>query len=378
MKDRLERLAPAVRRELADAEARRRHRAAEAALRESEERFRTAFEDAPVGMCLTAPGGRFLRVNQAFADFLGYAPRELRGKHFLDVTHPDDRPPSIERFRQTLDGATDRFSLEKRYMRRDGAVVWGIVSTRLLRGEQARPALFITHLLDITRRKEAEEALHQLPSRLLEAQEAERRRIAKELHDSTAQELTAAIMELAVLRRQTGSLEGPAKATLADLHALLESSARGVRTLSHLLHPPMMDELSIAEALHHYVAGFSQRSGILVVMEVPDAALLLTSEARVALFRIVQEALSNIHRHSGSKTARVRLAREGAEAVLEVADDGRGIPTPSGGGPQVLPGVGLASMRERAHHLGGRLEIHSGTTGTLVRAFVPLAKEPDA
>jgi signal transduction histidine kinase len=113
-------------------------------------------------------------------------------------------------------------------------------------------------------------------------------------------------------------------------------------------------------------------------MEVPDAALLLTSEARVALFRIVQEALSNIHRHSGSKTARVRLAREGAEAVLEVADDGRGIPTPSGGGPQVLPGVGLASMRERAHHLGGRLEIHSGTTGTLVRAFVPLAKEPDA
>ncbi|HUT33342.1 MAG TPA: MEDS domain-containing protein [Planctomycetota bacterium] len=347
-------------------------------LRESEERFRTVFDAGPVGMCLTTPSGHFLRVNQAFADFLGYDPAELRGMHFLDITHPDDRPASDERVRRTLGGATQRFSLEKRYLRKDGQVVWGIVSAHLLRDDQERPLFFITHLQDITARKRAEEELRQLPARLLNAQEEERRRIAKELHDSTAQELAAAIMGMGTLQRQLAGVEGPAQETLADALALLEKSARDVRTLSHLLHPPMMDELSVADALRHYVAGFSQRSGIKVAVELPQGQLPLAEEARVALLRIVQEALSNIHRHSASATARVRLARKGAEAVLEIADDGCGIPAPGGTGPQALLGVGLASMRERARALGGRVEVQTGPAGTLIRAVVPLAEEQDA
>lgn len=378
MRDRLARLLPAVKRELGDAEAQSERQRAEAALHGSEQRFRAVFDAGPVGMCLTTPSGRFLRVNHAFADFLGYDLNDLRGMHFLDITHPDDRPTSEDRVRRTLDGGTQRFSLEKRYLRKDGRAVWGIASAHLLRDDEGRPLLFITHLQDITARRRAEDELRELPSRLLEAQEEERRRIAKELHDSTAQELAAAIMGIGTLQRQLAGVEGPAQDTLADVLALLERSARDVRTLSHLLHPPLMDRLGLGHALRQYVAGFSQRSGIQVAAELPKGRLPLAEEARVALFRIVQEALSNIHRHSGSPTARLRLAREGAEAVLEVADDGRGIPAPCGTGPQALPGVGLASMRERARSLGGRLEVETGPAGTLVRAILPLAKEQDA
>ncbi|HXM37045.1 MAG TPA: MEDS domain-containing protein [Gemmatimonadales bacterium] len=216
-----------------------------------------------------------------------------------------------------------------------------------------------------------------LTGRLMRAQDDERRRIAQLLHETTAQDLAAVKMHLARLNRTASHLSDTDRAALTESISLAEQSITAIRTLSYLLYPPFLDEAGLLSALRWYAAGFAERSGIKVDLELPASFERLPLDTETALFRIVQESLINIHRHAGSSTARIRLQRDAEALVLEIEDRGRGIPNASlkhimSGGRGV--GVGIAGMSERIEQLGGRLEINSSDQGTTVRTRLPLVQ----
>jgi len=219
--------------------------------------------------------------------------------------------------------------------------------------------------------------LRDLSARLLQMQDEERRRIARELHDSVGQMLAALGMNLSAVRNDIDHLARTA-ATLTDSESLVQEMVTEVRTISHLLHPPLLDEAGLSSALRWYVDGFSQRSGIRVDLDMPDNFERLPVELETAIFRVVQECLTNIHRHSGSPTAKIRLRQRDHEAVVDIEDKGRGIP------PHKLeqmaaagaPGVGVRGMQERLRQLGGKLDIESNSGGTRVKVRLPLPETP--
>jgi signal transduction histidine kinase len=219
-----------------------------------------------------------------------------------------------------------------------------------------------------------------LTGHLMRAQDDERRRIAQMLHETTAQNLAALKMLLARLKRGAGRLSDSDGAALTESISLAEQSMTEIRTLSYLLHPPFLDEAGLLSALRWYAAGFAERSGITVDLELPDHFARLPRDTETALFRIVQESLMNIHRHATSATAGIRLHHDMDALVLEVSDRGRGIPQVSlehmnrGGG---IAGVGIAGMIERMRQLGGTLEITSGDDGTTIRARLWLVSDVD-
>jgi signal transduction histidine kinase len=224
--------------------------------------------------------------------------------------------------------------------------------------------------LDTANRK-----LRRLTTRLLELQDEERRRIARELHDSVGQMLAALSMNLSGVRADIDRLT-KATATLTDSEDLVQEMCKEVRTISHLLHPPLLDEAGLSSALGWYADGFAQRSKIAVDVDCPDDFGRVPREMETAVFRLVQECLTNIHRHSGSATAKIRLHRSKHEVVIEVEDKGKGIPaekmdrmTSAG-----TPGVGITGMKERVRQLGGTLEINSDSTGTRIVARLPISE----
>ena len=221
--------------------------------------------------------------------------------------------------------------------------------------------------------------LRELSARLLQLQDDERRRIARELHDSVGQMLAALGMNLAVVGTEIERLT-KITSTVNDSAALVQELSKEVRTISHLLHPPLLDEAGLASALRWYVEGFAQRSKIEVDLEFPVDFGRLPRESETAIFRTVQECLTNIHRHSESPTATIRIAASDNHVRVEVEDRGKGIPpekqfemTSAG-----TPGVGIRGMRERLRQLGGSLDIHSNGKGTLIVAQLPVAATPSA
>lgn len=220
--------------------------------------------------------------------------------------------------------------------------------------------------------------LRALANRLMHAQDDERRRIAAMLHETTAQDLAALKMLLARLSRGADRLGDREREALAESIALAEQSMTEIRTVSYLLHPPFLDEAGLLSALRWYAGGFAERSGIKVDLDLPESLERLPLDTETVLFRVVQEALTNIHRHAASPTAHIRLSSDAETLVLEIEDRGHGIPSAlvkhirSGAG-----GVGIASMSERIEQLRGRLEITSsvrGKAGTTVRVWLPLAR----
>jgi signal transduction histidine kinase len=216
--------------------------------------------------------------------------------------------------------------------------------------------------------------LRELSARLMQLQDDERRRIARELHDSVGQMLAALGMNLATVGTDIERLTRTAS-TVNDSAALVQELSREVRTISHLLHPPLLDEAGLASALHWYVDGFAQRSKIKVDLEIPADFERLARESETAIFRTVQECLTNIHRHSESPTARIRIAASDGHVCVEVEDRGKGIPPEKQFemGSTGTPGVGIRGMRERFRQLGGSLDIHSNGNGTLIVARLPVA-----
>jgi two-component system NarL family sensor kinase len=238
--------------------------------------------------------------------------------------------------------------------------------------------LFLVHhrlLMDqVAARSRAELAQRALSAKVLTLQDEERRKFARELHDSVGQQLVAMKMAISGLQAKL-----PGDTSLQDCLKLLDDSISETRTISHLLHPPLLDEAGLNSASRWFVEGFGKRSGIDVNLDIHDGAGRLPEATELVLFRVLQESLTNVHRHSGAKRADVSLQTAGNHVILRVRDYGNGMP------PKVLRslredgsggGVGVAGMTERMREIGGRLEIYSSPVGTEIVARVPIRKRP--
>jgi signal transduction histidine kinase len=243
----------------------------------------------------------------------------------------------------------------------------------LLKQENAQPVILEINR-DISERKQAEETLRRLSAYLMTLQDEERRRIARELHDSTGQKLAAAKLQLDTLVK-SGNLKSYEKA-IAETSQWIDECFQEVRTLSQLLHPPLLDEAGLISATRWVVDGFSERAKIEVDLKIAPELGRLPQPIELALFRVIQESLSNIHRHSGANKAHIKLARNHGAISLEIRDNGKGMP------PEVfsdsphrkqIVGVGILGMRERLAQLDGTLEIESNKNGTTVKVVVPVA-----
>jgi PAS domain S-box-containing protein len=295
---------------------------------------------------------------------------------FREFIHPDDRTKVDAAFEASLNKPSPG-SIEYRIVMPDGRVKFLEERWQAFRDEQGKPVRVAGTCRDITERVRAEEQLRRLSGELLRSQDEERHRIARDLHDSTGQDLVALTTMLGQLRTSIPAAELKSRDLLSDCLALADQCIRAVRTLSFSLHPPVLDQGGLEDAIRDYVDSFTKRSDIQVELELSRSVGRMSRDIELALFRVVQESLTNIQRHSGSQRAKIRLYRN-SELTLEISDPGRGA-FPS------LPkekdelrfkiGVGIASMQERVNLIGGQLEIDATNQGTTIRVTVPLGEK---
>ena len=305
--------------------------------------------------------------NEGAERLYGWASGEVLGRSVHEILHTEFPVPLSEILQ------TDRWEGELRHMTKNGDQITVASRWTTLRDHNGKSAGWLEINTDITARRRAEEAARSLSGRILTLQDDERRRIARGLHDSLGQYLTALKMNLDVFQTSNDN-----KAKLAsDCSEIVDKCLSETRTISHLLHPPLLDEAGFDSAARWYVDGFSQRSGIKVNLNLPPTLGRMHRDVEVALFRAVQEGLTNVHRHSGGSAVDVCLSLNAKQLQLEIKDDGRGIPQKrlrsiiQGAGEA---GVGVAGIRERMRELGGSLEIRSDRAGTTVVVCIPVER----
>jgi PAS domain S-box-containing protein len=346
---------------------------AEAALRESEERFRNLADTAPVMIWNAWMDRRNNFVNRFALQFTGLTKEELAGRGWSTLLHPDDWESLRSESASLLEHPRSHCA-EFRMRRADGEYRWmiGTITPRFEpKGELAG---FVGIAVDITEQKNAEQRLRELSTSLMRLQDEERRRIGRELHDGTGQNLAA--LKLNLSRLKHASLPPELEKIVPESIALTESMLREIRTLSYLLHPPLLDELGLTSALKTYIEGFTGRSGLPVHFETPVDLGRLSPDLETAMFRIIQEGLTNARRHSGSSQCWVNIQTSGDTVTLVIRDDGVGPPVKTLdqlGNKPVLVGVGLSGMQERARQLGGSLNIESDG-GWVIRAAFTLTR----
>jgi len=358
-------------------------------------RLRESFTLAPAGMAmLRGSDHRFTFLNAAFLAITGRrAAAQLLGKTVRD-SFPELEGQGFDEFLNHVYQTGEPFVAKEREvrLRRQGKdeTIYVSFSCHPMRRVDGAVEGILVHAVEVTaevlarttleaRVKErtaelsrAEERLRILSGRLLQAQDDERRRLARELHDSAGQMLAALKMNLVPLGEEV-SKQSPRLGQLATNGIeLVDELSKELRTMSYLLHPPLLDEAGLPSALRWYVEGFSARSGIQVTLAVAPDLPRLSREAETTIFRIVQESLTNIHRHSGSKEAALRIVHDANHTCVEIEDHGRGM-TPNGSDQEqpVRVGVGIQGMHERVRQLGGEFEIQSGAGGTTVAVTLP-------
>ena len=353
------------------------HKQAEEDLRHTSERFRLVVQSVKdYAIFMLDADGHVLTWNEGAQRLKGYRPEEIIGRSFSAFYPPEDVLAGKPARLLSIAAAEGRVEDEGWRVRKDGSRFWADVVITALRDEAGELRGFAKVTRDMTERRNSEEAVRELSGRLLRLQDEERRRMARELHDSTAQTVSALALNLALVQQRAGAaLDAKALKCLVEALALAEQASHEIRTFSYLLHPPMLDEAGLPFALRWYVEGFAARTGIEVDLDLSPDVGRLPGDVETALFRIVQECLTNIHRHSGSPTASIRLEQDDHQIRLEVADEGKGLPAglfaETDGGPAKL-GVGIRGMRERVRQLGGQLEIKPGKPGTIVKVLLPL------
>jgi PAS domain S-box-containing protein len=363
----------------------KRRARAEQALRASEERFRLLADHAPVIIWTARPDTTLDYVNRTCVEFTGLPFERLLDEGWLDVVHPDDRDRCTELYVPAFE-ARRPFLMEYRARRTDGAYRWLLAMGVPRYGLDGSFAGYLGCDVDITERKEAEERIHtsqialetshreiqQLAGRLIEAQDAERARVARDLHDDVSQQLAGLSIALSSLRRRVEELRGGEglEADVRALHQRTSTLAQNVRHLSHDLHPTVLRHAGLVAALTSHCAELERAHGTVLSCRAEGDFGSLAPEVALCFYRIAQEALRNVIAHSGARRAEVSLLRTGSDAEITIVDDGAGFDVARS--LELGKGLGLVSIRERARLVGGTIFVASGANkGTRVHARVP-------
>jgi PAS domain S-box-containing protein len=373
----------------------------EQALRESEQRMRFCLEAASVGTWRWDIKTGAVRWSENMESIHGQRTGSFGGNFeaFLEGVCSEDR----ERVNQAIHRALEvdgKYHVEYRQVKSDGSTGWLEAIGQVLYDASNRPVSMMGVCRDISERKSAEQALNEahdqldvrvkertseldraherlrmLSGRLLSTQDDERRRIARELHDTAGQLLVALSLTLVPVEEELQRKDAELARQVMSALGLIEELSRDLRTMSHLLHPPLLDEAGLHSAVRWYVEGFAERSKIDVDLHLDPEVGRLPPDMETAIFRIVQECLTNIHRHSDSSSASIVIGRDDRNVKIEIRDQGKGMPTPV---PRA--GIGIQGMRERVRQLAGEFEIESGADGTRVTAIFPasVALEPSS
>ena len=363
----------------------------ERALRESEQRIRFCMEAANIGTWDWDIESGSIRWSDNMERIHGQRPGSFGGnvEVFQKGIYKQDRPRVEQAIQQALEG-DGRYHAEYRQIKADGSLGWMEAHGQVIYDSSNRSIQMMGVCRDISERKASEQALKEaheqldarvnertseldrareslrmLSARLLQMQDDERRRIARELHDTAGQILVALNLNLVPVEEELQRNNPELARQITGSLRLIEELSRDLRTMSHLLHPPLLDEAGLHSAVRWYVEGFAERSKIEVDLQLDPKVERLPAELETAIFRIVQECLTNIHRHSGSSSASISITRASNNVTIEIRDQGQGMPVP------IRPGVGIQGMGERVRQLGGQLEIASGKGGTRITAIFP-------
>ena len=334
----------------------------EMALKESEARFRDIFSSAPIGMALIDPQGVILQVNKAFHEMLAYPEEELPGKNIAAITHPDDVGKGQLLARQALAGTINSYQVEKRFLRKDGEIVWANLTGTPLRNQHGQPPYGLLMLENIGERKRA---------RLLEE---ERHHVAYELHDGLAQVAASVHQHLQAFAGHYHPRSPQARQELERALELAQRSVREARRLIAGLRPTALDDFGLATALRLQVEAL-HNDGWTITCEETLGSERLPATIETTLYAVAQEALTNMRKHARTTEARITLHRQPARLRMEIQDWGCGFDVEAALTEEHLPGehVGLREMRERVELIGGQLAISSQPcAGTLIAADVPL------
>jgi PAS domain S-box-containing protein len=334
-------------------------------------------DDAIVGKNLE---GIIRSWNQGAERLFGYTAEEAIGKHITLIIPADRREEETAILARLRNGErVDHFETVR--MRKNGSLVNISLTVSPIKDDRGKVVGASKVARDITERKEIEEARKnaEISAKLLQLQDVEKRRIARELHDGVGQLLAAISMNVSQVLKEKDRLTDAAAQCVVENRSLAEEATSEIRTMSYLLHPPMLDEIGLSNALPMYIQGFAKRSKVKVSFDAPEDLGRLPQDYELTLFRVVQECLTNIHRHSGSSTAAVRLTCTGEEVQLEVKDSGRGIAEEitKNINAGVSAGVGMRGMQERIKSLRGRLVVHSNSNGTSVLVTLPMSQNAE-
>lgn len=327
--------------------------------------YSTLVERMQQGAAMLDAKACIVYANLSLAQLLDVPREKLIGLSLTQFLAPEDQSACLKLLHDAQTGSSEG---ETHLLRAGGESIPAHFSFSLLSRDKSATGVLIS---DLTHRKEQGE----LAARFQRMQDDERKRIARELHDSVGQLLAAIGMNISVVQLQSHKLDAEGARAVSENAMLVEQVSREIRTISHLLHPPLLDVAGLVSALRWYVDGFSERSKIKVELDIPPEFGRLPDEVEIAIFRIVQECLTNIHRHSGSDSATIALAKENDSLTVQVKDNGKGIPKEkrrdlleSG-----RAGIGFGGMRERLRQLHGSLDIQSEGRGTTVIAKLKVA-----
>jgi PAS domain S-box-containing protein len=314
------------------------------------------------GAAMLNERGEIIYANPCLGQLVGMARAGLIGQPLVNFIVTSSKH-SLHR--QLQQAEVESPESEMQLLRADGSLLPVKVSCRLLTADKSTIGVLIR---DLTAKKQ----LADLAARLQQVQDEERRRLARELHDSVGQLLVAIALNIAVIQQEAQKLSPEAAYLLTQNAGMVDEINDQIRTISHLLHPPLLDEVGLPSALRWYIQGFAERSKIETTLEIVDDFERLPRETEIAVFRTVQECLTNVHRHSGSSSCSVKVTRRDRQLHVEIRDEGRGIRKRRLLNLMSSGGVGLRGLQERLRLLGGSLEIHSDGKGTVVTAVLPI------
>jgi PAS domain S-box-containing protein len=322
--------------------------------------YSTLVQRMQQGAAMLNATGHIMYGNPSLATLLGTSSEAIVGLRFNDLIETEDHPAFQKLFDELQNDSSE---CELRLRRFDESVIPARISLTTLSRDKSVTGILVS---DLT----SEKSYAELASRLQSLEDEERKKIARELHDSVGQLLVALGMNLSRLRNETPNLSTASTDLLSDCSGMVDEVSREIRTISHLLHPPLLDVAGLESAIRWYVDGFSHRSNIKVELQTDSELGRLPSEVEISLFRVVQECLTNVYRHSGSDFCSISMKRNGNFLFMEIRDTGHGMRNGAEG--EIPAGVGLRGMQERLRRLSGTLQIHSTENGTVVNVVVPV------